>query len=94
VSHLVDEPPTQLVLPFAPGPGRLGPEDPDEETRRAVDASMDAIRARFGRSAVGYANVELSPVSRVPDEFRELAERGSPPPGSPARPGAGAHQRG
>ena len=82
VSHLVDEPPTQLVLPFASRPGRLGPDEPDEETRRAVDASMDTIRARFGRQAVGFANVELSPVSRVPDEFRELAERGSGPPGS------------
>ena len=78
----------------APRTGRLGPDDPDEETRRAVDASMDGIRARFGRSAVGYANIELSPVSRVPDEFRELAERGSPPPGSEPGPGEGAHRHG
>jgi DNA polymerase-4 len=39
-----------------------------------VDHSVDAVRSRFGRSAVGYASVTLSEHRSVPDEFRELAE--------------------
>jgi len=35
---------------------------------------MDAIRTRFGRNAVGYANVVFSELGGVPEEFRELAE--------------------
>jgi len=57
----------------------LGPDDPRRESgvsgsaRLAVDSSMDAVRARFGRDAVGY----LPAISRdgVPDEFRSLAEK-------------------
>jgi DNA polymerase-4 len=40
-----------------------------------VDRSIDAIRDKFGRTAVGYATVALSATQRVPEEFRELAER-------------------
>jgi DNA polymerase-4 len=40
-----------------------------------VDRSVDAIRDKFGRTAVGYAAVALSDSARVPEEFRELAER-------------------
>ena len=36
---------------------------------------MDAIREKFGRTAVGYASVALSPEDRVPEQFRQLAER-------------------
>jgi DNA polymerase-4 len=36
---------------------------------------MDAIRARFGRGAIGYAPVALDPRRSVPDAFRELAEK-------------------
>ncbi len=43
--------------------------------RWAVDHSVDAVRAKFGRAAVGYAGVTLSEYGSVPDEFRELAER-------------------
>jgi DNA polymerase IV len=74
VSRLVDEPPIQLVLPFAPSPGRLRAITAGEDLRRALDDSMDDLRQRFGRSAVGYAAVALGDVSRVPDEFRALAE--------------------
>jgi DNA polymerase IV len=57
----------------------VGPEDPHREgtepgaARLAVDTSMDAVRAKYGRNAVGY----LPAMSRagVPDEFRELAEK-------------------
>jgi DNA polymerase IV len=43
--------------------------------RWSVDRSMDRVRQRFGRSAVGYASVVFSAQDRVPEEFRELAER-------------------
>jgi DNA polymerase IV len=73
VSNLVDQTVLQLELPVLPGdsdrPGsRLG------AARWAVDHSMDQVRQRFGRSAVGYASVALSEHASVPDEFRELAE--------------------
>ncbi len=43
--------------------------------RWGVDRSMDTIRARFGRDAVGYGMVVMSDVTRVPEGLRELAER-------------------
>jgi DNA polymerase-4 len=76
VSNLIDEPALQLALPHPVGddqqPGsRLG------AARWAADRSVDAVRARFGRAAVGYATVMFSDVGRVPEEFRELAEHDS-----------------
>ncbi len=73
VSNLVDQPVLQLELPLLPDdaerPGsRVG------AARWAVDHSVDAVRLRFGRAAVGYASVVLSRHRSVPDEFRELAE--------------------
>ena len=53
-------------------PHRLG--SPTGAARLAVDHSVDSVRKRFGRSAVGYAAVALSKRGLVPDEFRELAE--------------------
>jgi DNA polymerase IV len=44
-------------------------------SRWDVDRSVDAIREKFGRDAVGYATVALSEAERVPEEFRQLAER-------------------
>ncbi len=46
-----------------------------EASRWGLDRSVDAIRDKFGRTAVGYAAVALSVAERVPEEFRELAER-------------------
>ena len=40
-----------------------------------ADKAVDRIRDRFGREAVGYGAVVLSPRGSVPDAFRELAER-------------------
>ncbi len=89
IANLVDEPAVQLELPVADDdPHRLG--SPSGVARLAVDRSMDVVRTRFGRQAVGYAAVALSERGVVSDEFRELAEhdpRGSDPSASYA-PGA------
>lgn len=53
----------------------LRPGSPVGAARWAVDCSIDAVRLKFGRAAVGYAGPTLSPYGSVPDEFRELAER-------------------
>jgi DNA polymerase-4 len=73
VSNLVDQPVLQLELPVLPDDA-VRPGSPTGAARWAIDHSMDEVRRRFGRAAVGYAAVALSPHSSVPDEFRELAE--------------------
>ena len=40
----------------------------------ALDQAADAVRAKFGRQAVGHASVMCRDGDRVPDEFRSLAE--------------------
>jgi DNA polymerase IV len=81
VSQLVTEPVLQLELPLGlPGDERR-PGTPRAADRWAVDRSVDRVRDRFGRAAVGFAAVALSDDHGVPDEFRELAERdGGPGP--------------
>ncbi|MBO0728325.1 MAG: DNA polymerase IV [Acidimicrobiaceae bacterium] len=74
VSHLADEEALQLEMPLLPGDDEHRPGAPRGAARWAVDRSMDAVRDKFGRSAVGYAGVVFSGVDHVPDEFRELAE--------------------
>ena len=74
VSNLVEQPVLQLELLLLPDDA-IRPGSPTGCARWAVDHSMDAVRLRFGRSAVGYASVSLSDMANVPDEFRELAER-------------------
>ena len=73
VSNLVDQPVLQLELPVL-ADDAIRPGSPTGSARWAVDHSMDAVRRKFGRSAVGYATVALSEMVNVPDEFRELAE--------------------
>ncbi|CAM3376342.1 DNA polymerase IV [Occultella aeris] len=74
VSNLGPQHGVQLELP-------LGTEDPWRpgsaigSARWALDASMDAARARFGRNAVGYLPATLGRGAGVPDDFRELAEK-------------------
>jgi DNA polymerase-4 len=73
VSHLVAQPGLQMELPVLPDDATR-PGSATGAARWAVDHSMDAVRQRFGRSAVGYAAAALSRTASVPDEFRELAE--------------------
>lgn len=72
VSNLVDQASLQLELPLEPD----NPESAGDvaAARFAIDHSVDEVRRRFGRSAVGYASVTLSEHTSVPEEFRELAE--------------------
>jgi len=74
VSQLIDEPSLQLELGLGLAGERHRPGTAEGSARWAVDRAMDAIRARFGRDAVGYATVLLSERGGVPEEFRELAE--------------------
>ena len=80
VSNLCPDHSLQLELPLESpnlhGSMGLRPGSVVEASRWGVDRSIDAIRDKFGRAAVGYATAALSATERVPDEFRELAERG------------------
>jgi DNA polymerase-4 len=75
VANLVDEVALQLELPLGAGDDRYRPGTMTGSARWVVDRSIDAVRARFGRRAVGYAAVVFSDTDRVPEAFRELAER-------------------
>jgi DNA polymerase-4 len=74
VSNLANEPALQLALPLAVGDDRHRPGSRIGSARWAADRSVDAVRARFGRAAVGYATVMFSEIGWVPEAFRELAE--------------------
>jgi DNA polymerase-4 len=74
VSNLVDEPVVQLEFPLGLAGDRRRPGTKAGGARRQADRSMDAIRARFGRDAIGYATVVFSHAGGVPEAFRELSE--------------------
>jgi DNA polymerase-4 len=74
LSNLIEEPPLQLELPLALAGDRLRPGSTVGSARWGVDRSVDAIREKFGRKAIGYANVVFSRIDRVPEDFRALAE--------------------
>jgi len=78
VSNLMDQSALQLELPLGLGDDRHRPGSARGASRFAVDRSIDAIRARYGREAVGYATVAFSGERRIPEEFRELAEHKEP----------------
>jgi DNA polymerase-4 len=65
-----------LDFPDLPRTHAHRPGSEVEASRWGVDRSVDAIRDKFGRAAVGYATAVFSGADRVPEEFRELAERG------------------
>jgi DNA polymerase IV len=65
-------------LPVGLGDGQHRPGTAVGAARWGADRAMDAVRARFGRDAVGYATAIFSDLERVPDAFRELAERPLP----------------
>lgn len=74
VSNLAAQHAVQLELPVPPDdPRRPGSEK--GAARWAVDTSMDAVRVKFGRHAIGYLRAERSRSAGVPDDFRMLAER-------------------
>ena len=79
VSNLRPDHSLQLELPLDSADLRRNqdhrPASDVEASRWGVDRSVDAIRDKFGPTAVGYATVALSAADRVPEEFRELAER-------------------
>jgi DNA polymerase IV len=74
VSNLVDEAALQLELPMGIEGEALRPGTPSGSTRWVLDRTVDQVRSKFGGHAVGYATVQLSEASGVPDEFRQLAE--------------------
>ena len=74
VSNLLPQATIQAELPVPPDDPRR-PGSTTGAARWAVDMSMDAIRRKFGRDAVGYLPEAMSRTRSVPDEFRELAER-------------------
>jgi DNA polymerase-4 len=74
VSNLQRLASVQLELPLPPpDPRRLG--STTGAARWALDRSLDAVREKFGRDAVGYLPAVMSRTGGVPEEFRELAER-------------------
>jgi DNA polymerase-4 len=80
VSQLVDESSLQLELQLGLQGEQHRPGTAAGSARWALDRALDAIRARFGRDAAGYARVMLSELGGVPEEFRELAEHDIRPP--------------
>ncbi len=72
-SNLV-RPALQLELPLDLGGANGRPASALDSARWVLDRSVDAVRARFGREAVGYAAIVFSDAERVPEAFRELAE--------------------
>jgi DNA polymerase-4 len=77
LSNLVDEATLQLELPLGLDDEFPRPGTAVGAARWGVDRSVDTVRDRFGRDAVGYAGTTFAEISRVPEAFRELAERHS-----------------
>jgi len=75
VGNLVPETALQLALPVDLVPPVADPGGCLGARRWGSDRAVDAVRARFGRDAVGYARVVFSEPDGAPDAFRQLAER-------------------
>src|ERR1700674_3373933 len=74
VSNLVVESALQLELPLGTGDQQHRPGAAAGSARWALDRTMDQVRARFGRDALGHAAVVFRAEGGIPDAFRELAE--------------------
>jgi DNA polymerase IV len=74
VSNLVAESAVQLELPLGVDDEPHRPGTAAGSARWALDRTMDKVRARFGRGALGHAAVVFREAGGVPDAFRELAE--------------------
>jgi DNA polymerase-4 len=75
VSHLDRLSELQLELSLGLPDEKRRPGSRQGVARWSADRAMDAIRARFGREAIGYAGDALDRRRSVPDAFRELAEK-------------------
>ena len=80
ISGLVDDAAIQMELPFSDASHEANADavragSARANNRRAVDDTMDDVRAKFGKGAVSYLSASRSQSSGVADEFRELAER-------------------
>lgn len=75
VSNLASHGAVQLELALDGAVSALRPGSPTTTTRWAVDRAVDEVRERFGREAVAFARTRFASDGRVPDGFRELAER-------------------
>jgi DNA polymerase-4 len=75
VSHIREQPAIQLELSLGLPDEKRRPGARQGIARWSADRAMDAVRARFGRDAVGYATTHLDRRGYVPDAFRELAEK-------------------
>jgi DNA polymerase-4 len=76
VSNLETPQVLQLELPLALADEKQRPGSRQGAARAAVDRAIDTIRDRFGWEAVGYGPVAIGLSRSVPDEFRQLAEKG------------------
>ncbi|MGE0307156.1 MAG: DNA polymerase IV, partial [Acidimicrobiia bacterium] len=75
VSKLQPSPPQQLSLLLHERPRDAAPAHPPADAFGAIDRSMDAVRSKFGRAAIGFGSVAFPTLPGVPDEFRSLAEK-------------------
>jgi DNA polymerase-4 len=76
VSHLEERSGLQLDLPLGLEDEKRRPGTRTGLARWNADRAIDRIRDRFGWQAIGYGSVALKLSRSVPDEFRELAEKG------------------
>ena len=74
VSHLEAHAIVQLELPLGLADEGHRPGTKKGLARSRADRAIDAIRKRFGGTAVDYGSASRV-VRSVPDEFRRLAER-------------------